>query len=67
VSLHSDQLHAPRPQEQAISSPCKNQCRLNSAQICEGCGRSLQQIENWWHYSQDQRKEIMAALVKTKA
>ncbi|MGH8457646.1 MAG: DUF1289 domain-containing protein [Stenotrophobium sp.] len=30
-----------------IASPCIQVCRLDAAQVCEGCGRSLAEIAEW--------------------
>jgi predicted Fe-S protein YdhL (DUF1289 family) len=63
VSLHSD--HADFVDHGgSIISPCKNQCRLNAQEFCEGCGRSLREIEQWWHYSDAQRRAIMSDLAQ---
>ena len=29
------------------SSPCVNQCQLDSDYVCKGCGRTLDEIDSW--------------------
>jgi len=47
----------------AIASPCINICRLDDATgLCEGCGRSIDEIACWAALSEDARTTIMAGL-----
>lgn len=41
-----------------ISSPCINECELNSKNICKGCQRTLTEISNWSRITSEERKEI---------
>jgi len=46
-----------------ISSPCIKVCVIDAAaQICAGCGRSLDEIARWGRMSEDERLAIMATL-----
>ena len=42
-----------------MKSPCIKECRLNSNDICKGCGRTVEQITNWWDFTNQQRDDIM--------
>jgi predicted Fe-S protein YdhL (DUF1289 family) len=42
------------------NSPCVSVCELDiHTQTCTACNRTMEQIENWMHYSKEQRKAIM--------
>ena len=45
-----------------ISTPCIKICKLNSQDICIGCGRTLYQIKHWHNYSEEKRKLIIKGL-----
>lgn len=48
----------------AISSPCVKLCQLDPAtRLCQGCGRSLNEIGRWSSLSETERRAIMARLV----
>lgn len=44
-------------------TPCTNVCRIEN-EVCIGCGRSLEQIENWLDYSHEKKQEIIDNLFK---
>lgn len=47
----------------AVSSPCVRLCVIDPAsKLCEGCGRTLQEIADWSRLSEAQRLAIMATL-----
>jgi predicted Fe-S protein YdhL (DUF1289 family) len=43
-----------------IKSPCINVCELNSAQICVGCWRHIDEIVAWRQLSDEQRRAVIA-------
>jgi uncharacterized protein len=46
-----------------ISSPCTKVCTVDPhSGLCEGCGRSLDEIGQWMSLSEDERRRIMAEL-----
>ncbi len=48
----------------AISSPCVKLCQLDPAtRLCQGCGRSLNEIGRWSSLSETERRAIMARLL----
>ena len=32
---------------EAPASPCRRQCGLNERQVCQGCGRTIDEIVQW--------------------
>ncbi|RDJ22922.1 DUF1289 domain-containing protein [Bosea caraganae] len=45
------------------STPCINICVIDQASgLCEGCGRTLQEIAQWGALSEAERLAIMAVL-----
>lgn len=47
----------------APSSPCIKLCVIDKASgLCEGCGRTLQEIATWSRLSEPERLAIMATL-----
>lgn len=38
-----------------VKSPCINVCKLNEKQICIGCYRSLDEIDNWNQLKDDEK------------
>jgi predicted Fe-S protein YdhL (DUF1289 family) len=46
-----------------IGSPCVNICRIDRAsRLCEGCGRTLEEIARWRVLSDAERAAVMAGL-----
>ncbi|MGH8597901.1 MAG: DUF1289 domain-containing protein [Gammaproteobacteria bacterium] len=46
-----------------IQTPCIAVCRLDyAAGICIGCKRTLQEVANWLHYTDDERQRIIDEL-----
>lgn len=47
----------------AISSPCIKICAIDPvSKLCQGCGRTLQEIAQWSRLSEAERLAIMATL-----
>ncbi|WID96093.1 DUF1289 domain-containing protein [Bosea vestrisii] len=47
----------------AISSPCIKICVIDPVnKLCQGCGRTLQEIAQWSRFSETERLAIMATL-----
>ena len=45
------------------TTPCISVCRINTyTKVCEGCGRTIEQISEWSRYSDEQRMNIMKEL-----
>jgi len=50
-----------------IESPCVDLCVIDAESgLCEGCGRSLEEIAEWSTYTSPRRREIIAALAHRK-
>ena len=48
----------------AVESPCVSICRMKDG-LCEGCGRTLDEIAEWSMASDDRRREILARIAGT--
>ena len=47
----------------AISSPCVKVCVMDLATgLCQGCGRTLEEIAHWGTLSECERRKIMKEL-----
>jgi len=44
-----------------VASPCRNQCRLNDADCCTGCGRTRNEIACWFRATNQQKHWIRQA------
>jgi uncharacterized protein len=42
-----------------IPAPCKRNCCLNQADVCLGCGRTLEEITGWHQASAEQKQQII--------
>lgn len=52
----------------APSSPCVKICVIDPvSKLCEGCGRTLQEIAQWSSMSEAQRLAVMALLQRRLA
>ena len=44
-------------------SPCTGNCYLNTTtNICEGCGRSINEIVEWTRMTDEEKQEVMDRL-----
>ena len=49
--------------EEVITSPCINVCKMNPATgRCEGCQRTLEEIASWSVYSPAEKRAVLALL-----
>jgi predicted Fe-S protein YdhL (DUF1289 family) len=44
-----------------MKSPCKKECKLENL-VCQGCGRTLDEIKNWVFLTDEQREAIIRRL-----
>jgi predicted Fe-S protein YdhL (DUF1289 family) len=44
-----------------VASPCRDICQVDAAGVCIGCGRTLQEIEEWPRAGRERRLQIRAA------
>jgi uncharacterized protein len=52
----------------AASSPCIKLCVIDRLSgLCEGCGRTLQEVTQWGTMSEAERVQIMTQLPERKA
>jgi predicted Fe-S protein YdhL (DUF1289 family) len=46
-----------------VSSPCIRVCLLDpETGLCEGCGRTREEITSWFRLSEEERLRVMAGL-----
>jgi predicted Fe-S protein YdhL (DUF1289 family) len=46
-----------------VSSPCIRVCILDpETGLCEGCGRTREEITRWYRLTEEERQQIMATL-----
>ncbi len=46
-----------------IETPCIKVCVIDAkSRLCEGCGRTIDEIAAWSTYTRDDRRRIMAEL-----
>ncbi|PJI88308.1 DUF1289 domain-containing protein [Sphingomonas koreensis] len=50
----------------AVESPCVSICRMKDG-LCEGCGRTLNEIAEWSMASDDRRREILSRIATAQA
>lgn len=43
-------------------NPCKRICKLDNNQQCIGCGRTWEQIKNWYNYPPEKQSQIISEL-----
>lgn len=61
-------LIPPTPADaETVASPCVRNCCLDDAQICLGCGRSLDEIRDWSAASNDEKRKILACAAARRA
>ena len=46
---------------EVVVSPCIGTCKLDALQVCEGCGRTIEEIGAWFRASNEARRAIVAA------
>jgi len=50
-------------QGRTTGSPCVRVCKKNEDHgLCEGCFRSIEEIEQWSEYTDEQKQQIMVAI-----
>lgn len=48
----------------AVPSPCIGVCTLDEATVCQGCGRSIDEITRWRSMPDAERDAILARLAR---
>jgi predicted Fe-S protein YdhL (DUF1289 family) len=46
-------------QHEPVASPCIGVCVLDTADICEGCFRTMDEIARWSTFSNDGQRDII--------
>ena len=42
-----------------VPSPCRGTCRLAPDGLCDGCGRTMQEIADWIELGAEARRRVM--------
>jgi predicted Fe-S protein YdhL (DUF1289 family) len=51
------------PPEPAVPSPCIQVCRMDARSgLCQGCGRTIEEITLWSRLSEAGKRQVWAAL-----
>ena len=53
------------PTSSTPESPCVRDCCLDEAEVCMGCGRSLQEILRW-HAASPEEREVIRTTAKLR-
>ncbi len=43
-----------------VSSPCVAVCKLDTMEICTGCGRHIREIRDWPELTREQKLDVVA-------
>jgi len=54
------------PSVDAVASPCVNVCKLDSDFVCEGCGRTIEEVLKWPEYTDEQKLAVLNRLFDNK-
>lgn len=52
--------------ECAADSPCTGHCVLDEQGVCEGCGRTIEEIVAWSSLDAESRREVLERLGREK-
>ena len=55
------EMRPPTSKISTVTSPCVRDCCLDEAEVCMGCGRTLQDILRWHAASDEEREAILVA------
>lgn len=59
-------LPSPVSDTSSPPSPCIKVCLLDEAQVCTGCGRSLDEIAEWGGAAEARKREILERAAKRR-
>ena len=48
-----------------IESPCVSVCRMEN-EICVGCGRTLEEVVEWYNFTDEEKQAVLNRLEKKK-
>jgi hypothetical protein len=49
-----------------VPSPCINVCVLDAANVCRGCGRTIDEIAAWSTMSDAERDAVLADIIERR-
>lgn len=47
-----------------IKSPCVNICQVNLEGVCQGCGRTTDEIAKWWSMTNEEKQQVLENIEK---
>jgi len=47
-------------------SPCVGVCKLDSDFVCEGCGRTIEEVLKWPQYSEEEKEAVLLRIFGDK-
>jgi len=50
----------------SVDSPCVDICKLDSDFVCEGCGRTIEEVLKWPEYTDQQKLAVLNRLFDNK-
>lgn len=42
-----------------VESPCTGVCQVDFFDVCRGCGRTLEEISEWFFLSNSEKQQVM--------
>lgn len=42
-----------------VKSPCINICQVNLDGVCQGCGRTTDEIASWWSMTNEEKQQVL--------
>ena len=42
-----------------VKSPCINICQVNLDGVCQGCGRTTDEIASWWSMTSEEKQQVL--------
>ena len=65
IEMTNGFVSAPQEIEDSLS-PCVDICKLDSDFVCEGCGRTIDEVLKWPEYTDEQKHAVLDRLFDSK-
>ena len=66
MTSSESQVEVSSPSGDSVESPCVSICKLDSDFICEGCGRTIEEVLKWPEYTDKQKQAVLDRLFGAK-
>jgi len=53
---------SPPAEKEDSLSPCIDVCKLDDSFVCEGCGRTIDEILKWPEYTEQEKQQVLDRL-----